>query len=700
MSSTLFDLADLLNQVPTPMLVTDPHGRIRLVNSELTDLMGDSCDDLIDKSMEALLPPASRILLQTHVWPMLMRHGKVREIFLKVNDAQGDRIPVLVNCHKGLFEGEESYYWLFFIAHERSRFEAALLEARGEAQRMTVELANEHELLQVTMKSIGDAVITTDAYCNITWMNPVAERLTGWTALEAKGRQLTQVFHIVNEDTRALTANPVLDCLQQGKIVGLASHTLLVSRDGVEFGIEDSAAPILNAQGDTLGAVLVFHDVTAQRRLSSEMHHRATHDALTGLINRTEFETRLQRVLLKAHEDESAHALLYIDIDQFKLINDACGHAVGDQLLQQLSKLLATTVRDRDTLARLGGDEFGVILEHCTAEQARRVSQDICDRMEDFRFIHDNRRFRIGASIGLVPVDKRWAKTEAILQASDSACYAAKEAGRNRVHVWFDTDLAMRNRHGEMQWTTRIEQALDEDRFVLYAQRIESLPTAGHGIHAEVLLRMIGDQGEVIPPGAFLPAAERFNLASRIDKWVLNHTIAWLQNLSPDTVIENLSVNLSGQSVGDKSFHVWAMESLQNAGPQICSQLCFEITETAAITNLEDAAAFIKQLRAHGMRVALDDFGAGASSFGYLKSLPVDYLKIDGQFIRDVVDDPLDDAAVRCFVDVARVLQVKTVAEFVDNPAVLERLKDIGVDYVQGYLLHKPEPLDTLLLAA
>ena len=494
-----------------------------------------------------------------------------------------------------------------------------------------------------------------------------------------------------------MTENPVATCLAQGKVVGLANHTVLISRHGTEFGIADSAAPIRNARGEVLGVVLVFHDVTEQRRMSGEMSHRATHDALTGLANRAEFETRLRRALLKSHEDGSENALLYIDLDQFKLVNDACGHAAGDQLLQQVSQLLSAAVRDRDTLARLGGDEFAVILEHCSSEQAKRVAQQICERMEDFRFLHDGKRFRIGTSIGLVPVDKRWATTELIMQAADTSCYAAKEAGRNRVHFWFDTDQAMRSRHGEMQWTTRIEKALDEDAFVLFAQRIDLIDATAKGLHAEVLIRMKGDNGELVPPGAFLPAAERFHLASRIDKWVLRNTLEWMQGLPSIEVLENISINLSGQSIGDRAFHRWAMEVFSTAGPQVCERVCLEITETAAVTNMADAALFIEQVRAMGLRVALDDFGAGASSFGYLKTLTVDYLKIDGQFIRDLVDDPLDDAAVRCFIDVAKVVGVKTVAEFVDKPEVLARLRTIGADYVQGYLLHKPEPIEGII---
>ena len=562
---------------------------------------------------------------------------------------------------------------------------------------LAAELAEQHELLRVTLQSIGDAVITTDDKGRVNWMNPVAERMTGWQSGQAHGLPLAQVFNILNQDTRQPAPNPVTACLAEGKIVGLANHTVLVARDGSEYGIEDSAAPIRNPQGRVLGVVLVFHDVSEQRRLSGEMTYRATHDALTGLINRSEFDNRLLRVLRNAQEDGREHALLFIDLDQFKRVNDACGHAIGDQLLRQMAKLLGAAVRARDTLARLGGDEFAIILEHCTLDQARVVAQKICDQMDDFRFIHDDRRFRIGTSIGLVPLDRRWTSTSALQQAADTACYAAKEAGRNRVHVWFDSDAQMQARQAELQWTTRIERALDDGAFQLHAQRILPLSDTRPGLHAEVLLRLSNPDGSLTAPGAFLPAAERFHLITRIDRWVLDQVLGWMQGLADLSRINTLSVNLSGRSVGDRAFHAWALERLAAAGPAVCARLCLEITETAAVTHLADAMAFITQVRSRQVRVALDDFGAGASSFGYLKTLPVDQIKIDGQFVRDLVNDPLDAAAVRCFADVARVLVVQSVAEFVESPEVLARVREIGIDFAQGFLLHRPEALDCLL---
>ena len=565
-----------------------------------------------------------------------------------------------------------------------------------ERRRLAAELVKQHELLKVTLDSIGDAVVTTDADETVTWLNPVAERMTGWRTEEASGRPLGQVFRIVNARTRLPAEIPAALCMQQERIVGLAHDTVLISRDGSEFGIEDSAAPILNEAGELLGMVLVFHDVTEQRRLSNEMSHRATHDAMTGLVNRAEFEVRLQAVIDRAQEDKSRHALMYIDLDQFKLVNDACGHAAGDRLLQQVAKLLQETVRSRDILARLGGDEFGIILDYCTNEQAGRLAQQLCEKMEDFRFVHGDQRFRVGASIGLVPVDDRWDSTAAVLQAADISCYAAKEAGRNRVHAWFDTDAAMRVRSREMQWAHRLEQALDENRFVLFAQRIFPIALPSEKIIAEVLLRLVEPDGTLTLPGAFLPAAERFNLSARIDRWVLRHAINVLTDMPSLEHVELLHINLSGQSIGDRVFHLQAVDMLQQAGAEVCRRICLEITETAAITKMADATVFIEQVHDLGCRVALDDFGAGASSFGYLKSLSADMLKIDGQFVKDIVTDPLDEAAVRCFVQVAKVVKMATVAEFVDHPAVLEQLRGMGVDYAQGFLLHRPEPIEAV----
>ena len=487
-------------------------------------------------------------------------------------------------------------------------------------------------------------------------------------------------------------------CLEQTPASGSEDPTVLISRGGEKYGIEHSASPIRSDRGEVLGLVLVFHDVTEQRRVAGEMSYRAKHDALTGLVNRHEFESRLRGLLQHARDESREHALLYLDLDQFKLVNDACGHGIGDQLLQQVAKLFSEAVRARDTLARLGGDEFAILLEHCPMAHAERIAAQICERVGHFRFSHDGRSFRIGVSIGLVPVLQRWSSVAALMQAADVCCYAAKQAGRNRVQVWLDSDTGIRRHQGETQWALRIEQALEENRFVLHAQRIEPLKGSAEGVRAEALLRMIDDLGREVPPGAFLPAAERFHLASRIDRWVLNEAVSWLKDLRDPQSLRTLSVNLSGQSIGDRAFHRYAMDLLGRAGEPVCSRLCLEITETAAVTNIADAAVFVKNVKALGVQDGAGRLsGPGHPRSGYLKALPVDVLKIDDQFIQRLLDDRLNQAAVRCFVEVASVVGVKTVAEFVDGPQLLAMVRALGIDYAQGFLLHRPAPISELL---
>ncbi len=560
-----------------------------------------------------------------------------------------------------------------------------------------LELARERELLQVTLKSIGDAVITTDAQAKITWMNPVAERLTGWSKEEAHGVLLPTVFPVFHEETGEPAVDPVQACIAEERVVGLSRDTMLRARDGREYGIQDSAAPIRDGDGLIIGAVLVFHDVSEQRRLGHEMRYRAMHDSLTSLFNRSELEARLQQALDQAHRDDSVHALMFIDLDQFKVVNDTCGHGAGDHLLQQVAGLLKSAARSGDIVARLGGDEFVVLLTGCTPEQAQRLAEQVSERFEAFRFQHGTERFRVGASIGIAPVDARFADPDAVLVAADSACRNAKEQGRNRVVLWHDSDVAIRARSEESQWVSRLERALDDERFVLFAQCIEPLTGASDELHAEVLLRLRDENDQLLAPAVFLSAAERFHLMPRIDRWVLGEVVDSMRDLHGSVSVGMVCVNLSGRSVGDRAFHTDALGLLEATDPWICQRLCLEITETAAITHMADAIAFVQRVRELGVRVALDDFGAGASSFGYLKSLPVDVLKIDGQFVRNLLDDPLDAATVSSFVEVARVLGLQTVAEFVENAEIAERLRAMGVTYGQGYLFHRPESWAGLL---
>ncbi len=436
----------------------------------------------------------------------------------------------------------------------------------------------------------------------------------------------------------------------------------------------------------------------AQRAAEEAIEHMAFHDSLTGLINRHEFERRLERVLNSAAADNSEHALCYLDLDQFKVVNDTCGHIAGDELLRQISGVLAERVRQRDTLARLGGDEFGVLMEHCSLEKAQRVAISLCRVVEDFQFVWEDKLFRLGVSIGVVPITGEGKTLTSLLSAADSACYQAKEEGRNRVHVYHENDKEMVNRLGEMQWVSRIHRALEADRFQLVSQPIQ--PLGGRetkGRHFEILLRMQDENRGLVFPGAFLPAAERYNLCAQIDRWMVKATLDWLNG--PTVDLDRLylcCVNLSAQSLGAEGFQEFITETFDrtNIPPE---RICFEITETAAITNLANAMQFIQSLKDLGCQFALDDFGSGLCSFAYLRNLPVDFLKIDGVFVRDMVNNSIDRAMVKSINDIGQVMGKYTIAEFVETDSILSALEEIGVDFGQGFAIGEPQPIDAVV---
>jgi diguanylate cyclase (GGDEF)-like protein/PAS domain S-box-containing protein len=542
-------------------------------------------------------------------------------------------------------------------------------------------LLGEKEFFQVTLACIGDAVITTDVRGNITYLNPVAERLTGWSNLEAQGSPVPQVFKILTEAAREPADDPLTKCLRDRAVKGLDENTLLVRRDGEELSIDDTAAPIFNTAGELAGAVLIFRDVTEQRRLVRQLKHQAFRDALTGLINRRGFERRLKRVLL-SNEDQ-LHALLYLDLDQFKVVNDTCGHVVGDVLLCQVSALLRSKVRRSDTLARLGGDEFGILLENCSKEEARRTANELRLAIQDFHFHWAEKSFTIGVSIGVVPIAPGHESLPRLLSAVDSACYIAKEKGRNHVQV-YELDRATVHRHCQMEWVARIHDALREDRFCLYQQPIVPLgPHEMPGEHCEILVRLLDEQGCLILPDAFIPAAEHYDQMEAIDYWVIRHALEALRSRCAAGSPLSYWINISGQSLGEEQFLAFVTDEVIQSGIHP-SSVCFEITETAAIVNLSPAMRFISSLRERGFRFALDDFGTGLSSFAHLRTLPVDYIKIAGRFIGNLVDSPVDLAIVEGIQRVARVMGIKTVAESVEDDATLNQLKAAGVDYAQG----------------
>lgn len=670
---------------PAMLHSIDSQGRLVHVSDVWLATLGYTRDEVIGRLWADFLTPASRTYATGTVIPELFRTGHCERIEYQAVHKDGTVIDILLSS---IIERAPDGAPLLSLT---------VIEDVTERKRVQYELARQHERLRVTLHSIGDGVITTDAQGRVEYLNPVAEKLTGWTTAAARGVSSVTVFRIVDDLTRLRARSPVEMCLASDQDADIAGCTVLTARDCREYFIEHSAAPIRSAGGDTLGVVLVFRDVSEQRRLNREMTYRATHDTLTGLFNRDEFERRLELTLVSAHKGEAQYALMYIDLDEFKLVNDAGGHAAGDRLLKQVASVIGRLVRKRDTLARLGGDEFALIMEHCSIESAQNVAQQICREIDAFRFQLGIHRLHIAASIGLVPIDERWLTTENLLRAADSACYAAKAAGRNRVHMYFAADAMIESHRRDMQWVRRLERALDNDQFVLYWQQITPLGDDTGDVHAEVLLRLVDDDGGLISPGAFLAAAERLHMASRIDRWVVRKIFGWMApHNAAMSHVGTVSVNLSGLSIADRDFHRYVLELIGTI-PFDPHKLCFEITETAAITNLSDAKRFFESMRRYGVRFALDDFGSGVSSFGYLKSLPVDYLKIDGQFIRNLENDLVDQATVRCIREVSKITGKKTVAECVETEAVETLLREIGIDYAQGFLRHRPAALDTIL---
>ena len=568
-----------------------------------------------------------------------------------------------------------------------------LLEGRR-AARMEAKYRQEAEQITADMP-IG--LYATDAAGSCYYTNARWQELYGLSLEESLGNGWTETLH--PEDRSAVFGEWIQAAEEQRQF---QKTFRLLRRDGSVIHVQSQA----KAQRDEAGTITHFlgfvQDVTTEVALNAEILFQANHDDLTGLFNRRAFEICLSQCITKSREaEEQDHALLYIDLDQFKIVNDAAGHAAGDRLLVEVAGLLKPFQSPQASLARLGGDEFALLLPHCSVMQAEETAQLIIETFEVFRFQARNQQFRVGVSIGVVPLQEQSLRPDAVMQAADTSCFIAKESGRNRWHTWVEGNVDTMRRNQAMRWVTRLQNALDEERLVLYAQRIFPLdPTANTSLRVELLLRLREADGTLVMPGAFLPPAERFQLATRLDQWVLEKTLTMLGELNSLDCISHIALNVSGQSVVDASFLRTVDQLLARAGPEISRRLCFEITETSVITSVTSALTFISMVRKRGATVAIDDFGAGTASFGTLKSLEMTQLKIDGQFVTGVIDDPLDNVAVRSFVDAAAVIGLTTVAEFVGSASVLERLREIGVDYAQGYFLHRPEPFEAVLAGA
>jgi diguanylate cyclase (GGDEF)-like protein/PAS domain S-box-containing protein len=540
-------------------------------------------------------------------------------------------------------------------------------------------------LAQVTLHSIGEAVVRLDGDGRVRYMNPIAEAMSGLTTSAATGLALEDVLHLDLE----------------GRITGANVHRLGDSYSNVTLRLANgqrramacTLSPIDGDRATRSGQVLVMRDVSREDELSRELSYQATHDPLTDLPNRREFERCLALAITSAHDTGSVHSVCYVDLDQFKLVNDTCGHAEGDRMLRQITGVVATEVRGIDTLARLGGDEFGILLNDCPVERALDIAERICRAVSGFRFISSGHAFELGASIGVVGIDGDSGTADEVQRAADLACYAAKDTGRNRVHLFQREDQVISRNHREMHWHVKIKEALETDRFVLHSQSIVPLHHEARvtGMH-ELLLRMLDEDGALVPPMAFLPAAERYGLMKTLDRAVIVRAFEHAASWQGKEGMHN--INLSGQSLTDPQLAEFIVSSAARMGVRH-DQICFEVTETSAISNLALASQLMQQLRQRGFRFALDDFGAGLSSFGYLKQLPVDFIKIDGQFVHDINNDAVARAMVTSIISVAKVLKIETVAEKVENAQTMHCLRALGVDYVQGFHIARPQPVDT-----
>ena len=567
-------------------------------------------------------------------------------------------------------------------------------KAKEDAEQHATHAEHQSNFLHMTLQSIVDGVITTTVDGYVQSINPMAEQLTGWNEAEAIGKPLVQVMHALNGKTHKRIYDPIENIEHKSVLDKPVNATLIQNHSNIETPIEYVVAPMRNRDDKTAGIVIIIHDESVQRSLNRQLTFQATHDALTGLINRYEFERRLKTVISTQLVDQSINTLCYIDLDQFKLVNDTCGHTAGDELLKQITLLLQNNIDGIGTLARLGGDEFALLFENCGVKKAKENATHLLNIIQQFHFNWHENTFTIGASIGVAPIPHSSISCEEILSNADSACHIAKESGRNRIQIFTEEDDKLLKQQREMHWVSRINHALEEDRFQLYFQEI--MPLKGHEkafiLHGEILLRMIDREGDIVSPSNFLPAAERYKMITLIDEWVVEKSIQWLASRKDKVLI---SVNLSGMSISNRDFLNFVVSKIKHhdINPEL---LCFEITETAAISHLSTAIHFMNVLKKLGCSFALDDFGSGLSSFSYLTSLPVDYLKIDGTFVMDIDKDPMHYAMVKSINEVGQVMGIKTIAEFAASESIIRNLREIGVDNAQGYAIARPVPLASL----
>ena len=656
-----------INNVNDAIYWADKNFHILDVNKAASRMLGYSRNELLNMQVNRFDPEFS-----PEKWEDLKN---TRHMVYETQQITRDGTPVPVEVTASYFNFDNEEY-IFLSCHDIAR--------RKKSRENIVRF------YRIFEDSLNEIFLFDEKTLKFVQANKAAMENLGYSSEEFY--QLTPVD--IKPDFTRESFEKLITPLRTGEKKKITFETVHRRKDNSLYNVEVHLQ-LLQQDNESLFAAIIL-DITDRKKVHQQLSYQSSHDSLTGLINRHEFERRCIQLLSTTRDDNSEHALCIMDLDQFKVVNDTSGHIAGDEILRQIGALLIDIVRQRDTLARLGGDEFGVLMEHCSIDDARRVARNIQKVVEDYQFVWEDKQFKISVSMGLVPITKNTTDYTELLKDADVACFMAKDKGRNRIHVHDPDDIEVARHHGEIQWVTRINQALEQNLFCLFVQRIQPLDDSQKN-HYEILIRMKNENGELIPPGSFLPAAERYNLISKIDNWVIKNAIELL--LANPELLEHtdlFSINLSGQSLANPDF----LNSIVNILDETkinAEKICFEVTETAAITNIYVARKFISVLKGLGCSFSLDDFGSGLSSFGYLKNLPVDYLKIDGMFVKDITSDSIDHAMVNSINQIGQVMGMKTIAEFVENDAIKELLKKIGVNFVQGFGVSKPVSFNTLI---
>ncbi len=672
---------DFARTLPEVVIIHDE--KILLANESAASLVGLEPAQLVGREIADLVKPAYRALFRKTVAKRLAGEDAPRRIEMQLINGNQTGLWVEAQSSNIDFRGHTVILTVARDVSHRKSLEVSLSRSKRQAQ--------------YTLESISEGVITTDNDGRIDYMNLAAETLVGTNRDDASGHRIGELFQLVDDADRRPLGDPVDRCLAMRRRVNMGRRAVLVTIDGEhEHSVELTASPVRGPSNSISGTVVVFHDVGELRGLTRKMSYQATHDPLTGLINRREFERRLDEAMDSAHAEEAVHMLFYMDLDRFKAVNDSCGHMAGDNMLREVAALIKDQVRDSDFVGRLGGDEFGSLLIGCPIDKARQIATDICNAIADYRFVWKDKIFNIGISVGLVEISHASGTLQDVMSAADSACYMAKQQGRGQVHIYSARDEAVARERGDIQWLRQLQTALHEDSFELAVQPIIAMRgKTDSGPAIEVLIRLNDGRSRSTETAEFLKPAERYQMMPQIDRWVINATLAAISGGEIKLAgRRSCAINLSGQTLGDEAFLGFVVDALDRSGVAP-SSICFEVTETAILSNVQQAQRFIEVLHGIGCEFSLDDFGSGLGSFSSLKHLPIDYLKIDGTYTRNLQTDLVNQEMVSAMVKLARTMEFQIVAEQVEHQEDFDWLRDIGVDFVQGHFIEAPSMLGT-----